>query len=214
MHSGIGCDGFVFGQSEAVVNFSGRPVAVFSALPEFALVEAGEHRAVFLGLVFEDGHAFAMELVGGKGDGHFDFFRLPFLPGAAIEPDFAGLHPIAIRQSLERFEDGGETHPMRPVRVGEIAGGVNLVRLGLLQQLHHDLDVGFTERRLAHPAGLVEREVEEVDVLMDLEARREMETQTGGARSVPQIFIGDTHVGGCDELYELEREGKLDPLLA
>jgi len=57
-------------------------------------------------------------------------------------------------------------------------------------------------------------EVEEVDVLMDLEARREMETQTGGARSVPQIFIGDTHVGGCDELYELEREGKLDPLRA
>ena len=57
-------------------------------------------------------------------------------------------------------------------------------------------------------------EVEEVDVLMDLSARREMETKTGGARSVPQIFIGDTHVGGCDELYELEREGKLDPLLA
>ena len=57
-------------------------------------------------------------------------------------------------------------------------------------------------------------EVQEVDVLMDLEARREMETKTGGARSVPQIFIGDTHVGGCDELYELEREGKLDPLLS
>jgi glutaredoxin 3 len=31
---------------------------------------------------------------------------------------------------------------------------------------------------------------------------------------VPQIFIGDTHVGGCDELYALEREGKLDPLLS
>jgi glutaredoxin 3 len=31
---------------------------------------------------------------------------------------------------------------------------------------------------------------------------------------VPQIFIGDTHVGGCDELYALEREGELDPLLA
>jgi glutaredoxin 3 len=57
-------------------------------------------------------------------------------------------------------------------------------------------------------------EVQEVDVLMDLTARREMETKTGGARSVPQIFIGDTHVGGCEELYELEREGKLDPLLA
>jgi glutaredoxin 3 len=57
-------------------------------------------------------------------------------------------------------------------------------------------------------------EVEEVDVLMDMGARQEMENKTGGARSVPQIFIGDTHVGGCDELYALEREGKLDPLLA
>ena len=55
--------------------------------------------------------------------------------------------------------------------------------------------------------------VEEVDVLMDTEAREEMEAKTGGARSVPQIFIGDTHVGGCDELYALERDGKLDPLL-
>jgi glutaredoxin 3 len=57
-------------------------------------------------------------------------------------------------------------------------------------------------------------EVEEVDVLMDSEAREEMESKTGGARSVPQIFIGDTHVGGCDELYALEKDGKLDPLLS
>jgi len=56
-------------------------------------------------------------------------------------------------------------------------------------------------------------EVEEVDVLMDMQAREEMESLSGGARSVPQIFIGDTHVGGCDELYALERDGKLDPLL-
>ena len=57
-------------------------------------------------------------------------------------------------------------------------------------------------------------EVEEVDVFMDEAAREEMEAKSGGARSVPQIFIGDTHVGGCDELYALEKEGKLDPLLA
>ncbi|HEX4635819.1 MAG TPA: glutaredoxin 3 [Rhizomicrobium sp.] len=57
-------------------------------------------------------------------------------------------------------------------------------------------------------------EVQEVDVLMDLGAREEMEVRTGGARSVPQIFIGETLVGGCDELYALERAGKLDPLLA
>ena len=57
-------------------------------------------------------------------------------------------------------------------------------------------------------------EVEEVDVFMDEGAREEMEAKSGGARSVPQIFIGDTHVGGCDELYALEKDGKLDPLLA
>ncbi|HEX4028341.1 MAG TPA: glutaredoxin 3 [Rhizomicrobium sp.] len=57
-------------------------------------------------------------------------------------------------------------------------------------------------------------EVEEVDVFMDEVARAEMESRSGGARSVPQIFIGDTHVGGCDELHALEKDGKLDPLLA
>ncbi len=56
--------------------------------------------------------------------------------------------------------------------------------------------------------------VDEVDIMMDMAARAEMEARTGGARSVPQIFIGDTHVGGCDELYALEQDGKLDPLLA
>jgi glutaredoxin 3 len=56
--------------------------------------------------------------------------------------------------------------------------------------------------------------VEEVDVFMDDGARKEMLAKSGGARTVPQIFIGDTHVGGCDELYALERDGKLDPLLA
>ena len=38
--------------------------------------------------------------------------------------------------------------------------------------------------------------------------------QRTGQRTVPQIFIGDTHVDGCDELYALERAGELDPLLA
>jgi glutaredoxin 3 len=54
---------------------------------------------------------------------------------------------------------------------------------------------------------------EEIDVTMDDAARKEMLSRSGGARTVPQIFIGDTHIGGCDELYALEREGRLDPLL-
>ena len=55
---------------------------------------------------------------------------------------------------------------------------------------------------------------EEIDVFMDAAARAEMEEKTGGARTVPQIFIGDTHVGGSDDLYALDHAGKLDPLLS
>ena len=56
-------------------------------------------------------------------------------------------------------------------------------------------------------------EIEEVDVFADSEARGEMQTKSGGCRTVPQIFIGEKHVGGCDDLYALERAGELDPLL-
>ena len=56
-------------------------------------------------------------------------------------------------------------------------------------------------------------DVEEIDVFMDHDARVEMETKTNGRRTVPQIFIGQTHVGGCDDLYALDRAGELDPLL-
>jgi glutaredoxin 3 len=53
----------------------------------------------------------------------------------------------------------------------------------------------------------------EVDVLAHPERREEMTRRANGGRSVPQIFIGDTHVGGSDELHALERAGKLDALL-
>ncbi|HEY6578535.1 MAG TPA: glutaredoxin 3 [Rhizomicrobium sp.] len=56
-------------------------------------------------------------------------------------------------------------------------------------------------------------EFEEVDVFMDRRAREEMEQRSGGRRTVPQIFIGDTHVGGSDDLMALDRAGELDPLL-
>jgi glutaredoxin 3 len=56
-------------------------------------------------------------------------------------------------------------------------------------------------------------EFEEIDVYMDATARDEMLEKSGGARTVPQIFIGERHVGGCDELQALDRAGELDPLL-
>jgi glutaredoxin 3 len=56
-------------------------------------------------------------------------------------------------------------------------------------------------------------DIEKVRVDLQPERREEMVQRTG-RRTVPQIYIGDTHVGGCDELYELEHQGKLDSLLA
>jgi len=55
---------------------------------------------------------------------------------------------------------------------------------------------------------------EEVDVFMDAGKRAEMEEKSGGRHTVPQIFIGDRHIGGSDDLYALDRAGELDPLLA
>ena len=54
----------------------------------------------------------------------------------------------------------------------------------------------------------------EIDVAQDRERRSEMVERAHGRMTVPQIFIGATHVGGCDDLYALEDAGKLDPLLA
>ena len=53
----------------------------------------------------------------------------------------------------------------------------------------------------------------EVDVWSEPDRKPEMIQRANGGRTVPQIFVGSTHVGGCDELYALERAGKLDPLL-
>jgi glutaredoxin 3 len=54
---------------------------------------------------------------------------------------------------------------------------------------------------------------EEIDVSHDHEQRMKL-VETTRQRTVPQIFINDRHIGGCDDLYALERQGALDPLLA
>jgi len=55
---------------------------------------------------------------------------------------------------------------------------------------------------------------DEHDITMGGEKREEMLRRAPQSRTVPQIFIGDTHVGGSDELASLERSGKLDAMLA
>ncbi len=55
---------------------------------------------------------------------------------------------------------------------------------------------------------------EETDVLSNPDEKHAMIKRADGARTVPQIFIGDIYVGGCDELFSLERAGHLDGMLA
>ncbi|MFS4581594.1 glutaredoxin 3 [Phaeobacter sp. C3_T13_0] len=55
---------------------------------------------------------------------------------------------------------------------------------------------------------------DEIDVLANPQRKAEMIERANGGRTVPQIFVGETHVGGCDELYALDRSSKLDSLLA
>ena len=66
-------------------------------------------------------------------------------------------------------------------------------------------------KRLLNQKGVA---FEEIAVDGNPELRREMTATAGGRTTVPQIWIGDTHVGGSDELHALEHDGKLDQLLA
>ena len=63
---------------------------------------------------------------------------------------------------------------------------------------------------------LVEKGIEPTEIAVDFDGNRkqEMIERAGGRMTVPQIFINGHHVGGCDDLFELERTGKLDALLA
>jgi len=54
----------------------------------------------------------------------------------------------------------------------------------------------------------------EIEAAFDPQKRQEMVQRAGGRATFPQIFIGEQHIGGCDEMMALERSGQLDPLLA
>ena len=69
----------------------------------------------------------------------------------------------------------------------------------------------FRAKRLLDEKGA---DYQEHEITMGGPKRDEMLQRAPNARTVPQIFIAGRHIGGCDELFALERDGKLDPLLA
>jgi glutaredoxin 3 len=54
---------------------------------------------------------------------------------------------------------------------------------------------------------------EEIDAGFNREKKQEMIQRANGGSTFPQIFVGDTHIGGCDDMMALESAGKLDPML-
>jgi glutaredoxin 3 len=70
----------------------------------------------------------------------------------------------------------------------------------------------FCERAL-HILSTKHADFQEIDAPHGSAAREEAKRRSGGRTTMPQIFIGDQHIGGCDELMALDRAGKLDPML-
>ncbi|MEM6615181.1 MAG: glutaredoxin 3 [Pseudomonadota bacterium] len=66
-------------------------------------------------------------------------------------------------------------------------------------------------KRLLNKKGLA---FDEIDVTGNAPLRASMSERAGGRTSTPQIFIGSTHIGGCDDLYAADKSGKLDTVLA
>ncbi len=69
----------------------------------------------------------------------------------------------------------------------------------------------FAAKRLLKQKGIG---YEEIDVTFDPGARQTMTDRAAGRHTVPQIFVGDHHVGGCDDLFALDDKGELDGLVA
>jgi glutaredoxin 3 len=53
----------------------------------------------------------------------------------------------------------------------------------------------------------------EIEAAFDPDKRQEMIQRSGGRATFPQIFVGEQHIGGCDDMMDLERSGRLDPIL-
>ena len=108
----------------------GRLVALLDALPELALVDAGERRAILLALVLEDRADLEPQLLLRHRHQEVGLGHRPLLPRAAVEPDLRRLAAVALERALDRLL----AHAVRAVRVGEVAGDQDDLGPQLLEQ--------------------------------------------------------------------------------
>ena len=155
-----------------IVEFGGVLRAFFGPLPELAGIVSGERNDILLGEVAENGMAFLQQLVRAQRNGHVHTIQFPLHPGTAVEPDIGLLQPGLARffQLPDGLQGRLGTHPVSAVRVGQVTGHVNLVGFDFQHQLFDDVDICLRAGVLLHAAALIERQVQEVDVRVVIQA--------------------------------------------
>ena len=158
----------VAGQAEGIITLGRLTIPVFGALPEQAFVVTQEWGTLHLALMPEDGIAFLTQFLWTHRYAHLDVGHIPFCPGPSIHPYPAVLQPLGTGFLL--LVDGGEygirTLTMGAMRIGEVGSDIDLVGLYLFQQLHDWFDIALCHRQFLDLAALIERQVEEVDVIL------------------------------------------------
>src|SRR5690606_30513679 len=143
-------------------------ITFFRALPKLPRVASLEWHHVFLRLMYEDSESFLQHLIRTHRYRHFYLLNIPFLPSAFVEPEPAVVEPFITRSldSLHRFEYNIEAYNVRSVRIGEVAGAIDLVRLYFSQEFDRDLYILFAHRLLLNGSGFIERKIEEVYIVV------------------------------------------------
>ena len=121
-------------------------------------------------------------------------------------------HNALVRVEAQAFAEATETLPADHHEIQAWFAG-DAVDTSLKQLKQSDLEMIRVLDDLIQVLTRKGVSYQETDVSRDPQLRAAMTKRAAGRRTVPQIYIGDTHVGGCDDLHALDRAGKLKPLL-
>src|SRR5699024_12419378 len=112
-------------------------------------------RSVFLGLVLENSLSLFGKLTRTNGYSHLNFVNIPLLPCTAVRPNLAVLEPLIFLAFFKGQEDGFQAYPMGAMRVGQIAGGIYLMRLYFAHQVNGKFNMGLVKRLLFNGARFI-----------------------------------------------------------
>ncbi len=148
---------FVLSESQFGVQIGGVFIAFLCPLPKLPAIIALKRGHVFLGLVNKNAIAFFEHLIRAHGHSHFNFFNIPFLPGAFIKPKPAVFYPVIFYglDLAKRLEHNIQAHPVGSVWIGQVGRAKYLVGPDLPQQVNRNLYVLVTDRRFFNRAGFI-----------------------------------------------------------